>query len=69
MPSSTPPSPNLLAQNPCRAGDYGQRLVLPVQGAFWIACKRLGLRQMFTRPYTPKTNGEAERFIQTSLRD
>jgi transposase InsO family protein len=29
----------------------------------------LGLRQIFTRPYTPKTNGKAERFIQTSLRE
>lgn len=37
--------------------------------AFWAACKRLGLRQIFTRPYTPKTNGKAERFIQTSLRE
>jgi len=38
-------------------------------GAFQAACKRLGLRQIFTRPYTPKTNGKAERFIQTSLRE
>jgi len=37
--------------------------------AFREACKRLGLRQIFTRPYTPKTNGKAERFIQTSLRE
>ena len=36
---------------------------------FRAACKRLGLRQIFTRPYTPKTNGKAERFIQTSLRE
>jgi transposase InsO family protein len=35
---------------------------------FRAACKRLGLRQIFTRPYTPKTNGKAERFIQTALR-
>jgi transposase InsO family protein len=32
---------------------------------FRAACKRLDLRQIFTRPYTPKTNGKAERFIQT----
>ena len=31
--------------------------------------KRLGLRQIFTKPYTPKTNGKAERFIQTALRE
>jgi transposase InsO family protein len=36
---------------------------------FQAACKRLGLRQIFTRPYTPRTNGKAERFIQTSLRE
>ncbi len=37
--------------------------------AFAKACKRLGLRHIFTKPYTPKTNGKAERFIQTSLRE
>jgi transposase-like protein len=36
---------------------------------FRAACKRLALRQIFTRPYTPKTNGKAERFIQTALRE
>ena len=29
----------------------------------------LGLRHVRTRPYTPKTNGKAERFIQTCLRE
>jgi transposase InsO family protein len=37
--------------------------------AFRAACKRLGLRQIFTRPYTPRTNGKAERFIQSALRE
>jgi transposase InsO family protein len=37
--------------------------------AFAKACKRLGIRHIFTKPYTPKTNGKAERFIQTSLRE
>jgi transposase InsO family protein len=37
--------------------------------AFARACKRLKLRHIRTRPYTPKTNGKAERFIQTSLRE
>ncbi len=31
--------------------------------------KGAGLRHVRTRPYTPKTNGKAERFIQTSLRE
>jgi transposase InsO family protein len=29
------------------------------------ACRQLGLRHSFTRPYRPRTNGKAERFIQT----
>jgi len=37
--------------------------------AFRTACKQLGLRHIRTKPYTPKTNGKAERFIQSSLRE
>jgi len=37
--------------------------------AFREACKALGLRHIRTKPYTPKTNGKAERFIQTALRE
>jgi len=37
--------------------------------AFRLACKALGLKHIRTRPYTPRTNGKAERFIQTSLRE
>lgn len=37
--------------------------------AFRKACKDHGLRHVRTRPYTPKTNGKAERFIQTALRE
>ena len=36
---------------------------------FRDACRDLGLRHIRTRPYTPKTNGKAERFIQTALRE
>jgi transposase InsO family protein len=28
-------------------------------------CAELGMRHLFTRPYRPRTNGKAERFIQT----
>jgi transposase InsO family protein len=37
--------------------------------AFADACRELGLRHLRTRPYTPRTNGKAERFIQTLLRE
>ena len=37
--------------------------------AFADACKQLNLKHRRTRPYTPRTNGKAERFIQTALRE
>ncbi len=36
---------------------------------FARSCWRHHLRHIFTRPYTPRTNGKAERFIQTLLRE
>jgi transposase InsO family protein len=36
--------------------------------AFNRLCKALSIRHIYTKPYTPKTNGKAERFIQSSLR-
>jgi len=36
---------------------------------FAAACAQLSLRHHYTRPYTPRTNGKAERFIQTCLRE
>ncbi len=36
---------------------------------FAAACRALGLRHRFTRPYTPRTNGKAEHSIQTALRE
>jgi transposase InsO family protein len=36
---------------------------------FRHSLRQLHLRHLFTRPYTPRTNGKAERFIQTALRE
>src|SRR5947209_4781754 len=36
---------------------------------FRDACRDLGIKHIRTKPYTPKTNGKAERFIQTALRE
>lgn len=33
-----------------------------------LACQQLGLKHLFTKPYRPRTNGKAERFIQTLTR-
>ena len=37
--------------------------------AFRDACRDLAIKHIRTKPYTPKTNGKAERFIQTALRE
>jgi transposase InsO family protein len=37
--------------------------------AFRDACRELGIKHIRTEPYTPRTNGKAERFIQTALRE
>lgn len=36
---------------------------------FAQACIQLNIRHRFTRPYRPQTNGKAERFIQSALRE
>ena len=36
---------------------------------FMKRCRELDIRKKFTRPYRPQTNGKAERFIQTLLRE
>lgn len=36
---------------------------------FAQACRALNIRHKFTRPYRPQTNGKAERFIQSALRE
>src|SRR5207249_6484092 len=38
-------------------------------GQFASTCAALNVRHKRTRPYTPRTNGKAERFIQTLLRE
>ncbi len=37
--------------------------------AFCGVCRAWAVRQRYTRPYRPQTNGKAERFIQTLLRE
>jgi transposase InsO family protein len=36
---------------------------------FAQTCQQLGIRHKFTRAYRPQTNGKAERFIQSALRE
>jgi transposase InsO family protein len=64
-----------------RAGAWWHRLGVRIQRImtdngnayrshrFHAGCVALGTRHLFTRPYTPRTNGKAERFIQTLLRE
>lgn len=64
-----------------RALDWFARLGAPVERVmtdngsayrsklFGQALQSAGIRHVRTRPYTPRTNGKAERFIQTSLRE
>jgi transposase InsO family protein len=64
-----------------RTVDYFHSLGVRVEGVltdngsafrshrFRAACQELKLKQRFTRPYRPQTNGKAERFIQSALRE
>jgi transposase InsO family protein len=40
-----------------------------ISTAHALACRRLGIKHIRTRPYRPQTNGKAERFIRTMLRE
>ncbi len=40
-----------------------------VSAAHALACRAMGIRHIRTRPYRPQTNGKAERFIRTMLRE
>ena len=44
--------------------DNGSAYVFAVHA---LACRRLGIRHLRTRPFRPQTNGKAERFIRTLL--
>ena len=54
---------------------FGVRALLTDNGSsyrsrqFKEACQQMQLKHRRTRPYTPRTNGKAERFIQTALRE
>jgi transposase InsO family protein len=37
--------------------------------SFARSCRQLGLKHRRTRPYTPRTNGKAERFIKTAINE
>ena len=57
-----------------RRGVAGQRILTDNGNAYRsrlmaAICRARHLGQRFTRPYTPRTNGKAERFIQTLLRE
>jgi transposase InsO family protein len=51
-----------------RTGHDRQRIAYRSR-LFADALRQIGARNVRTRPYTPRTNGKAERFIQTSLRE
>jgi transposase InsO family protein len=46
--------------------DNGSPYISTIHAA---TCRELGIRHLRTRPYRPQTNGKAERFIQTMLRE
>jgi transposase InsO family protein len=56
----------------CAHGITVERVMTDNGGAYRstihaIACRALGIRHTRTRPYRPRTNGKAERFIRTLL--
>jgi transposase InsO family protein len=65
----------------CDAVAYYKSLGVPVKGLltdngsafrskdFAQTCIKLKVKHRFTRPYRPQTNGKAERFIQSALRE
>jgi transposase InsO family protein len=43
------------------------RSMAATRSAPTLACRALGIRHLRTRPYRPRTNGKAERFIKTLI--
>ena len=69
-----PPSASCAARSPStpprhhrRARDDRQRRLPTARPSHALACRALGIRHLRTRPYRPRTNGKAERFIRTML--
>src|SRR5260370_24804080 len=52
-----------------RIADAAQAAGISERQSYRWAVAAAGLKHKRTRPYTPRTNGKAERFIQTSLRE
>lgn len=53
----------------CIYTDNGTEFKGRIDHHFMAACQRAGLRQKFTRPRRPQTNGKAERVIRTLLEE
>src|ERR1700744_1386497 len=83
--ASTMPGSGETSRSACdfllAACGYYRKLGVPIQAVmtdngsaykskrFAKLLRRLGIKHKRTRPYTPRTNGKAERFIQTLLRE
>ena len=65
-PPSVPPPRGRVLPASRRARDDRQRRLLPLHDPRF-RLPALGLRHLRTRPYRPRTNGKAERFIRTLL--
>src|ERR1039458_401688 len=65
----------LMTRAYCARFGFSIRRVLTDNGScyrHWLfrqTMQRQNIKHRFTRPYTPRTNGKAERFIQTTLRE
>ena len=65
--SSAAPSRTSPPSASASSGDDRQRLRLPLHRSTRSPASTLGIKHLRTRPYRPRTNGKAERFIRTLL--